>query len=180
MNAWRRVWGPMCFGDSGAAGHAADDPGGAVPVQSPSPRSMPIASMSVPVASDTRSPLRASREISACRPGGPPRSRAQDSTDSAYGTHPISAASPPLQVTAAGVIADAAHPYLRGHHNLWRAGVSSRTDALPGAPFYGCARGIAPVRDDLLRRQPVLAAGQRGPTGSRAPLRRQPATAARA
>ena len=35
------------------------------------PRSMPMASMSAPVASETRSPLRASREISACSAGGP-------------------------------------------------------------------------------------------------------------
>ena len=35
------------------------------------PRSSPRCSMSAPVASDTRSPLRASREISACLAGGP-------------------------------------------------------------------------------------------------------------
>ena len=35
------------------------------------PRSTPRASISAPVASETRSPLRASREISACSAGGP-------------------------------------------------------------------------------------------------------------
>ena len=35
------------------------------------PRSMPSASMSAFAASETRSPLRASREISACSAGGP-------------------------------------------------------------------------------------------------------------
>jgi hypothetical protein len=35
------------------------------------PRSLPRASMSAPVASDTRSPFRASSEISACSAGGP-------------------------------------------------------------------------------------------------------------
>jgi hypothetical protein len=34
------------------------------------PRSMPSASMSAPVASETRSPFRASSEISACSAGG--------------------------------------------------------------------------------------------------------------
>ena len=102
------------LGDPGAAGDPADDPGGVVPVQSPSvrgdeqrplgaladrqidrlavrgasgmvttlpplrvmtrvrwPRSRPRCSMSAPVASDTRSPLSASREISACSAGAP-------------------------------------------------------------------------------------------------------------
>jgi hypothetical protein len=39
------------------------------------PRSRPRCSMSAPVASDTRSPLRGSREISACSAGGPSRQR---------------------------------------------------------------------------------------------------------
>jgi len=101
------------LGDTGAAGHPADDPPSAVPVQPTAirrqedrslaaptarsiaravrgasgtvttlpplrvttkvrcPRSTPKASMSAPVASDTRSPFNASSEISACSPAVP-------------------------------------------------------------------------------------------------------------
>jgi hypothetical protein len=67
--------------DRGASGIVTTLPPLRVMTRVRCPRSRPRASISAPVASETRSPLRASREISACSPGGPSPAAPQQSAE---------------------------------------------------------------------------------------------------
>jgi hypothetical protein len=72
----------------GASGMVATLPPLRVMIKVRCPRSTPSASMLVPVTSETRSPLRASREISACS-AGTPRPAATSSAPSSLQSSPV-------------------------------------------------------------------------------------------